>query len=288
MSALDHRLPEPQPSVQAGLAAHKPGSVPLRPLRPADILSGSVGALGGNLGIVALAWAIVWVPAIAVAAAVFHVETTMGTVAISIAALVGPVVLTGLLAAPMHARATGTPMSFRTALGILGNRAVGLLTLDLVSAVLLAGPAIVVGFLLVWLVKGTVFSLLVLAQPFLLAAVVAVYLFLATPALLAQTVVAVEGGPLSRCVPRALGLFGRGALRQTVPTLFGALMLTSIAYAVFMLLAANSSFPPRLGMLVGAALVSPVVAGFAVMTYVDARIRQEAFDVELLAAEAAR
>ncbi|GED96131.1 hypothetical protein [Gordonia crocea] len=287
---LPTRLPEPQPEVTGGLDAHKPGVAPLRPLGFLDIISGSVGVIRGNLGIVAVVWACVWIPVVAVVVAGLIADAELGRILVMVAALVVPVVVTGMLAAPMTATAVGRPLSFRESAAVLRSRMLPRLTVDLTALAVLAAPAIVVGLLISGITRtATAVIIAVVALPVFYAVPLALYLLLSSPILMAQTVVAVEGAPLGASIRRALVLTGRGLVHQLVPIGLAAVMFSAVGSAV---LGFSRLFglggTPMISMLVAAAVLSPVVAGFAALAYVDARIRQEGLDVELLAGDDAR
>ncbi|NNG96084.1 hypothetical protein [Gordonia araii] len=279
-------LPEPQPAPTAGLAAHKPGTTPLRPLGLADILSGAVSASRGNAGILAIAVSALWVPAIAVGIVANSVDDRLGLIVASIAAFVLPVVLTAVLAGPLHASATGRPWPTRTALRAVTNRLGALGALGVADLCILSAPAIAAGFAVVAVTEWVIgsFSAIVLL-PLAVAVPVMLYSTLAAPVQMVQTVVAVEGRAIGDAVPRALRLVGRGALRQ-----FGACALFGLLYATIGVALVSGilmfrSFGAPVVVLATGVAVTPIVAGAAVMAYIDARIRQEAYDVELLAGE---
>lgn len=279
---LPTQLPEPQPAPEAGLAAHKPGAAPLRPLGFLDIVSGAVNVARGNTAALAVVWVCVWVPVVAAVVLARLVDDGVGTLAQCIAALVVPVLLTGALAAPMHAAAIGRPMPFRGALST-GLSSAGV-ALALIGAVLLAAPAILTGLALAALTSGALQSVLIMALPVLYAISVTMYLLLAAPVQMALVVVGVEGGPLLPAISRALYLTGRGLGRQVVSTALQALIYGTIGFAILVVARFFFGASP-LALLITAAVVSPTVAGFAVMSYVDVRIRLEAYDVTLLAGQ---
>lgn len=280
---LPTQLPPPQPAPEAGLAAHKPGAAPLRPLGFLDVVSGAVNVSRGNAAILAFVWSCLWTPvAAAVAAAgLFSEEASM--LAQCLAAFVVPVLLTGPLAAPMHASAVGAPMPFRTALkAITSSRA---LVLVFVGTGLLGAPAILTGLALVGLTSVGAQTLLIMALPELYAIPLTVYLLLAAPIQMAFVVLAVEGGPLLPAVRRALYLTGQGMARRLVPTALAGLVYGTIGFAMLVVARFFFGASPMV-LLIASAVVSPAVVGFAVISYVDVRIRLEAYDVALLAGQA--
>ncbi|MFT3898658.1 MAG: hypothetical protein QM728_00210 [Gordonia sp. (in: high G+C Gram-positive bacteria)] len=277
-------LPEPQPVVDYGLRAHKPGVIPLRPLKTSDVISGTFSVLIGNVRIVALAWVAVWLPLLLLDLGCYLINKSSVVLVSSVAAVIGAVALTGLLAAPLHARALGHALSPRDALRVAGQRLGPLLVLDVLSAVVLAGPAILAALLAEKLADATRFGPLPLLQPLLFAVLLVPVLALALPLLLAQVVVVVEGQPLGRSLPRAFGLAGRSAAHLVWPVFVASLLLATLGWAVWALL---GIWLPHFSGLLGAAIVSLLVPGFAVLAYLAARIRTEALDVELLAAEVA-
>ncbi|QKT08880.1 hypothetical protein HUN08_17940 [Gordonia sp. X0973] len=285
---LPTSLPAPEgPPVAAGLAAHKPGGVPLRPLRTMDLLAGSFTALLSNLGITALAWVVVWTPGLILAPVAARFGDQAGLIVGSIVAFVTPVVLAGLLAAPLHGRVIGRPMGFTVAVEQIGRRLGALAAVDVVGLLVLAAPAVLLGLVAVALMKALVSSaLLVILMPVVLGIPVFVYLMLAGPILMVQAVVGIEPQPLRLAVPRALQLYGRHLVRQIGATALMALILATVSFALFMFPAFFFGFAATAMMPITVAIVSPLVAGFAVLCYVDARIRSEAYDVELLAQEA--
>ena len=280
---LPTQLPEPQPTPEAGLAAHKPGAAPLRPLGFLDIVSGAVNVARGNTAVLAIVWSCVWVPVAEVVALAGLADDRLGMLAQFIAALVVPVLLTGPLAAPIHAAAIGVPMPLRAALATTfsGSR----VTLGAIGAVLLAAPAILAGLTLAGLTSMAMQTVLIMALPVLYAIPLTVYLLVGAPIQMALVVVAVEGAPLLTAIRRALYLTGRGMARHIVSTALQALLYGTIGFAILVVGRFFFGASP-LALLTTAAVVSPTVVGFAVMSYVDTRIRLEAYDVTLLAGQA--
>ncbi|GAA3024802.1 hypothetical protein GCM10010528_03440 [Gordonia defluvii] len=281
---LPTRLPEPQPAPVDGLVAHKPGSAPLRPLTGLDIVSGAVSVASGNLGIIGLLWVCAWVPAAAIVVVARVVDPGLGLVALSIAAFVMPVALTGALASPLHATAIGRPMAFADALSAAFARLVPRTALEVAGLAILAAPALLLGLVLAAITEVVAKSVAVLLLPVLYTAPLSVYLLVAVPIQLIHTVLAVEGAPLEQSVRRGLYLSGKSLLHHLVPIALQAILFSTIGFAILM--SVGLFFlrgMPAMVMLIAGAVLSPIAAGFAVMYYVDARIRQEGYDVELSA-----
>ncbi len=128
-------------------------------------------------------------------------------------------------------------------------------------------------------------TVLIMALPVLYAVPLTVYLLVAAPIQMALVVAAVEGGPLLTAIRRALYLTGRGMARHIVSTALQALLYGTIGFAILVVGRFFFGASP-LALLITAAVVSPTVVGFAVMSYFDSRIRLEAYDVTLLAGQA--
>lgn len=302
-------------------AAHKPGVIPLRPLKLGDLYDAAFKVIRQNPGstvgtatlVAALAMA---VPVLTTAALMLFADTAilddpaadvdlvgvlgpLGSLVVGLLLLnVGTFLVTAVISHVVMASVTGVRL--RPGPAWAATRGHRWRTVLLVGGMSLAMTMVVVVYVLLWIpvVATESWELVVVWAVFSIPALVAFLLWLTTRFyVLAVPALVIERLTVGRSLARAWALTRGQTWRVLGIYLLTALLVqvaaNLISVPVSLVGAVGVVFAPEQALaiqvltqaaatVIGAAFTTPFLAAVGALVYVDQRIRKEAFDVELL------
>jgi len=292
---------------------HKPGVIPLRPLKLGDIFSGAVLTMRRNpeatIGMAVLVLAVFLVPSLLISLATRSVTSlapedwqVLATLAPTVFAAIATLALSGFVIYVVSEAALGDRVGIGQTWRAVRGRLLALLGVTLLTGLVVGG-----GFLLIVLVVIAMASAIggagILLGVLVVLASIPLVLWLSAKVALGPAAVVLERAGPARGIARSWALTSGGQawrvlgiilLAGLLANIFGTAVTLPISFAVFALLELVTGDPSALltgtvvaehiVQLVVNAVVTPFTAGVTALLYLDQRIRREGLDLTMIRA----